>query len=86
MPKKSLTSRAPPARRPHRLTEPRVARSSQLDATKVLIERLFAAYGRDDSQQLFDPAIVLQGSVFPMVSEGLQDGSVSISIPSIRLK
>jgi hypothetical protein len=35
----------------------------------VLIERLFAAYERDDSQQLFDHVAVLQGSAFPVVSE-----------------
>ena len=79
VPKKSLTTRAPPAGRPHRPTEPRVTLSSQLDATKVLIERLFAAYERDDSEQLFDHVAVLQGSAFPVVSEGLRDGSVGIS-------
>jgi hypothetical protein len=54
VPKKRLTSRASPAGRPHCPTEPRVALSSQIDATEMLIERLFAAYERDDSQQLFD--------------------------------
>jgi hypothetical protein len=72
VPKKSLASRASPAGRPHRPTEPRVALSSQIDATKVLIERLFAAYERDDSQQLFDHVAVLQGSAFPVVSEWCQ--------------
>ena len=69
MPKKSLTSRASPTGRPHRPTEPRVALSSQTDVTKVLIERQFAAYERDDSQQLFDHVAVLQGSAFPVVSK-----------------
>ena len=79
MPKKSLTSRASAAGRPHRPTEPKVALSSQIAATKVIIERLFATYERDDSQQLFDHVAVLQGSAFPVVSEGLRDGSVGIS-------
>jgi hypothetical protein len=79
VPKKSLTSRASPAVRPHRPTEPRVALSSQIDATKVLIERLFAAYERDDSEQLFDHVAVLQSSAFPAVSGRPRDGSVDIS-------
>jgi len=60
VPKKSLTSRLSAAGRPYRATEPKVALSSQIDATKVLIERLIAAYERDDSQQLFDHVAVLQ--------------------------
>jgi hypothetical protein len=77
VPKESLTSRVSPAGRPHRPTEPRVALSSQIDVTNVLIERSFAAYERDNSQQLFNHVAVLQGSAFPVVSEDLRDGSAS---------